>query len=102
MTKRADSVAPFAMWPSWPMPPEVCRKGPWGQLNAWNHPGLRGQVKQYASSADVWIHANGMAYFMQYGSWHATVTFPGPACTCSDASEPCIHLLLADVLRGLP
>ena len=101
MTERADHNPCVGTWPCWRMPPEVCRKGPWGQLNAWDHPRLRGQVKRYASSADVWIHANGMAYYLQYGSWCATVTLPGPACTCTDAN-PCIHLRLVEVLRGPP
>lgn len=103
MTKRADPVTTYdGAWPGWPMPPEIHKKGPWAQLNVWDHPGLRGDIKRYAASADIWIHANGTAYYLQYSAWRATVTLPGPACTCADAAGTCIHLRLVDVLRGLP
>jgi hypothetical protein len=102
MTKRAHLVTECATWPYRPMPADIRKQGPWGQLTAWNHPSLRGNLKVYVASADIWIHANGQTHYMHYGSWHATVTFPGPSCTCGGASNWCIHLELAEALRGLP
>lgn len=104
MTERRATPASVldATWPLWQMPSDVRRQGPWGQLNAWDHPRLTGEVKRYAASADVWVHAGGSMYYMQFGSWHATVTLPGPSCTCRDVVDPCIHLRLIEVLRGPP
>lgn len=103
MTTRADSVTEChgAAW-SWPMPSEIRKQGPWGHLRVWDHPRLQGQLKVYAASGDIWVHANGQTYYMQYGSWRATVTYPGPKCTCTDARDLCIHARLVEVLRGLP
>lgn len=102
MTERAALASIHdATWPLWQMPSDVHGQGPWGQLNAWDHPRLTGDVKRYAMSADVWIHASGSRYYMAFGSWRATVTFPG-TCTCRDAADPCLHLRLVEVLRGPP
>lgn len=91
-----------ATWPLWQMPSDVQGQGPWGQLNAWDHPGLPGELKRYVASADLWIHANGSRYYLAFGSWRATVTFPGPQCTCTEASDPCVHIRLVEALRGPP
>lgn len=101
MTNPADPAKPFDVWPCRPMPADVHKQGPWGQLNAWDHPRLTGPLKAYVASADVWIHANGHTYYMHYGSWRATVTYPGPTCSCNDES-PCIHVQLTEALRSLP
>ena len=104
MTRRADHVPDClnATWPYRPMPADVRRQGPWGQLDVRDHPRVRGDLKVYAASGDVWIHASGQTYYMQYGSWRATVTVPGPQCTCAEASDPCVHIRLAEGLRGPP
>lgn len=104
MTKHADPATEHlnATWPYRPMPAEIRKQGPWGQLNVWDHPRLRGDLKTYAVSGDIWIHANGLTYYMHYGSWRATVTFPGPKCSCTDGGDRCIHLRLVEALRGPP
>lgn len=104
MTKRADPVKESlnAARPAWPMPAEIRKQGSWGHLSIWDHPRLQGDVKAYTASGDVWINANGQTYYMHYGSWRATVTYPGPKCSCKEANGPCIHVRLVEALRDLP
>lgn len=93
-----DSQAP---WSHNPLPAHLRAVGPWGQLDAWTLRGLEGRAKTYAVSSDIWIHANGQAYYMQCGSWAGLVAYPGPVCSCRDfaAEGSCIHAQVASQLH---
>lgn len=93
-----DEEAPTA---NQDLPAAMRAVGPWGQLDAWNHPRLQGRLKSYAVSSDVWIHANGQSYYMHMGTASALVDYPGPTCSCKDfAKGSCHHVELVAVLRG--
>ncbi len=91
-----------ATWAITGLPEDIRKQGPWGQLNAWDHARLRGEVKRFAVSGDVWIHATGMTYYMHLRTQRAIVTLPGPTCTCTEFLKggDCIHVRLVNVLRG--
>ena len=96
---KLEELAPWAITP---LPRDIQTKGPWGQLNAWDHPGLDESAKRYVTGGDVWIHASGQTYYMHLGTQHAFVTLPGPSCSCKDFqhADACIHVHVVNILRS--